>query len=82
MSALFIGLIAFSLLYKNIISPDDKGSVFFVVSDMAIPLFMFYSVILMYFKRRSDKKDSKRPTDEDRAFYNSIGKAEDYNKRK
>lgn len=80
-SALFIGLIVYSFAYKNIIAPEDKSSLFSTIADMAIPLFMFYSLVLMYFKRRTEKRSQKKASGEDREFYKSIGSAEDYNKK-
>ncbi len=81
-SALFIALIVYSLAYKNILAPEDKSSIFSTIADMAIPLFMFYSLVLMYFKRRSDNIGKVKTSNEDKEFFKSIGSVDDYNRKK
>ncbi|OUR97929.1 hypothetical protein A9Q84_06960 [Halobacteriovorax marinus] len=80
-SILFLIFILYSLAYKNIIAPEDKLSIFAQAADMAIPLFMLFSVVLMFFKRRVENKDKKKVSKEDREFYSSIGKADEINKK-
>lgn len=82
MSTLFIALIVYSLAYKNILAPEDKSSLFATIADMAIPLFMFYSLILMFFKRRVENSGKKKTTSEDREFFKNIGSSDDYSKKK
>lgn len=81
MSALFIILIIYSLAYRNIIAPEDSGSIFSSIADMAIPLFMFYSMLLMFFKRRGENAGKKKSSTEDREFFKSIGSVDDYNRK-
>ncbi|WP_127716262.1 hypothetical protein [Halobacteriovorax sp. HLS] len=77
----FISLIVFSLIYTNILSPEDNSSIFKVISDMAMPLIMFFSMINLFLKRRKEKSNSKVSSLEDRKFYQSIGTSEDFNKK-
>lgn len=78
---LFIALLVFSLIYSNIISPEDKTSIFKVISDMAMPLIMLFSMINLFIKRRADNSDKKNYSAEDRKYYQSIGTSEDFNKK-
>ena len=81
-SALFLSLIVYSLAYKNILAPEDKNSLFATIADMAIPLFMGYSLVLMFFKRRVENSGKKKTSQEDREFFKNIGSSTDYSKRK
>lgn len=81
-SALFITLIIYSLAYKNILAPEDNNSIFSTIADMAIPLFMFYSLVLMFFKRRSENSGKIKTSKEDKEFFKSIGSVDDFNKKK
>lgn len=74
-------LILYSLAYKNIISPEDKTSIFATIADMAIPIFMALSLVFMAFKRRNENKGKKKHTSKDRSFYSSIKSAEDFNRK-
>ena len=77
----FIIFILFSLAYKNIIAPKDTTSIFAMASDMAIPLFMIFSMLNIFFKTKKEKKEQSKPSKEDNAFYSSIGSSEDFNKK-
>ena len=71
---LFVVLIIVSLLYKNLIAPDDKDSMFFQIADMAIPLTMVFSVFMMFLKRRDEKKEVGKLSEDDRKFFHEISK--------
>jgi len=72
LSALFLVFMVASLLYTNIISPEDKKSAFSSLSKMFMPLFLLFSFFLMYLKRSEEKKDKKKLSREDRQLFNSI----------
>jgi hypothetical protein len=80
-SVLTLLLILYGLAYKNIIAPEDKTSIFVTIADMAIPIFMGLSLVLMAIKRRSENKGKRKHTSSDRSFYSSIESAEEFNKR-
>ena len=81
LSIFFIVFILASLLYKNVLAPGDKSSIFAQAADMVFPLFLIFSFLILLLKKREEKKDKKKITDEDRELYKSIGKS-DWDSRK
>jgi len=72
LSVLVLILILGSLVYKNLIAPNDKGSPIYKVAEMAIPLFMGFSLFLMFLKKREDKSGQEKLSDEDRKLFSSL----------
>lgn len=77
-----LALIIGSLIYKNIMAPQDDSSGLSKLADMAFPIFMGFSFLLLFFKRREEKKDSKKITHEDRELFKSVGISDYDNKKK
>jgi hypothetical protein len=81
LSIIFIFLIVGSLVYKGVIAPEDKTSLMAKLSEFTFPLFMLFSILLAYFKKKEDSKDIKKKSSlsaEDREKFSSIGNPDDY----
>jgi preprotein translocase subunit SecG len=60
----------FSLIYKNLLHPEDSESFLRKLADMFFPLFMFYSFLLVLFKKKSEGK--AKLSDEDREAFQKV----------
>ena len=72
LSVLVLIIIVASLIYKNLLAPNDKGSLIFKIAEMAVPLFMAFSLFLMVLKKKEDKAGQEKLSDEDRKLFSSI----------
>lgn len=72
LAVLVLTLVVGSLVYKNLLAPNDKSSPLARVAEMAIPIFMAFSLFMMVLKKREDKKGTEKLSEEDRKIFASI----------
>ena len=80
LSILFVILMVGSLVYTNIISPEDKNSPLATFAKLVMPIFLLFSFFLMYLKKREEKEGKAKTSTEYRELFNSIGNSDDYKK--
>ena len=70
---LLIVFLVVSLVYKNMFAQGNENSFLSQSANYIFPIFMLYSFFLLFLKKRAEKKDAPKRTDEDRKLYQSVG---------
>lgn len=78
-------LVLAPIVYKNIISPNDTPEAIETLSKISFPIMMLFSFVLMWNKRRVERKEEKKNsniTENDINVFYNIGSPEDYRPQK
>ena len=70
----FLVLLTFALVYSNLVEPGEQSPLLGQLSKIIFPLFLLFSFLMMFLKKREDKKKEGKTklTNEDKELFKSV----------